>query len=98
MLYLRSTEFLKQNEFETATGVVNAAFENLNGIKLLSQMAEKPIAVGEMKGDLLQGILERIIKLLRNKSNKNFADEQIEKIFDWFRRTYNEEPEFLREL
>lgn len=97
VLYFRSTEFLKQNEFETATGVANAAFETLNDIKLISQMTEKPIATGEMKGDLLESILKRIIKMLRDRSNEKFANEQIERISDWFRRTYNEELSFLED-
>ena len=98
VLYFRSSEFLKSNDFETATGVANAAFENLNGIKLLSQMIEEPIATGEMKGDLLESILKRIVKMLRDKTNEKFANEQIERICDWFRRTYDEEPDFLKNL
>jgi tetratricopeptide (TPR) repeat protein len=96
VLYFRSTEFLRLNEFETATEVAKVAFENLNGIKLLDNMTEEPIAVGEMKGELMQSILERITKLLRDRSNKTFADKQIDKICDWFRRTYNEDPLFLK--
>jgi hypothetical protein len=50
-----------------------------------------------MKGDLLEDILKRIVKMLRDRTNQKFADEQIERILDWFRRTYNEEPDFLKD-
>jgi tetratricopeptide (TPR) repeat protein len=98
LLYFRATEFLKVHEYETATELADLAATLLNDIKLLEQMEVEPIVVGEVKFSFIQSTLERIAKLLRNRGNKIFAEEQINKISNWFERTYKEEPTFLGSL
>ncbi len=59
-------------------------------------MEEEPIAVGEVEVSFVESVLDRITKLLRNTGHKVFAEEQINKISDWFTRTYKEEATFLK--
>jgi len=96
LLIFRATEFLKIHEYKTATELVNYAIVLLDDIKLVDQMEKEPIAVGEVKGTFIEDVLSRIAKLLRNTDNKTFAEEQMNKISDWFERTYKEEPTFLK--
>jgi tetratricopeptide (TPR) repeat protein len=96
LLYFRATEFFQIHEFKTADDLADYAAILLNEIKLLDQIEEEPIVVGEVKESFVQNILERITKLLRDTGSKSFAEEQINKITDWFERIYKEEPVFLK--
>lgn len=94
--YFRATQFLKIHEYERVSELADYAVILLNNFKLKDQMEEEPIAFGEVSGSFVQNILERIAKLLRNTGNETFAEEQINKISNWFERIYKEEPTFLK--
>lgn len=96
LLYFRAAHFYKMHEYELAKQLTDHAIVLLNGIKLLNQMEDEPIAVGEMRMSVLESILIRIAKILRSANSKIFVEEQINKISYWFEQTYKEEPIFLK--
>lgn len=96
LAYFRATEFLKLHNFETAKEYIDNAVTLLNSIKLLDEIEEEPVAVGTMNGLFIENTLGRINKLLLNTSNETFVKEQMTTITDWFRRTYKEDPDFLK--
>ncbi len=96
-LYSRAAIFQMKQKQEIAREFVDEAVETLSGISLIEQ-AEKPIITGQISGGLIEEVLIRSSKRLLECGNKELANEQIEKIKSWFRRTFKEEFDFSCEV
>lgn len=96
ILYFRAAELIKQEQsaaaaYETAEEAVTI----LNSLMLAEQMKGEPIVIGQLSGALLEDTIRRILKRLRETGSIDLATEHIEKIKIWFRRTHEEDPDFL---
>ncbi|HEX8565554.1 MAG TPA: restriction endonuclease [Pyrinomonadaceae bacterium] len=95
ILYFQAIDFLKFHEYETATRLANDAAFLLDDIKLLDQVDGEYVATGIADHSFIEENLKRFVKVLRGINNDGFAEQQINRIREWFVRTYNEEPDFL---